>query len=175
MGPKTFEESVDLVLSQIRETLIKKHHDYGSKNILEFKDLGVLLRLTDKMARMKNLYGITDGSFQQKTTANESIEDSWIDITGYGLIGLMLNKDIFDRPSANEVGPKVDKIGELEIDTLMDMGAKAAFYRIVAAARKPYKQNPKQCIQDLKKCLDQYDPAFVNKVIELVRYEGEKK
>lgn len=103
-GPVTFEESVDLALAELKSTLLKKHHDYGSKNILEFKDVGVLIRLNDKLARMKNLYGITDNSYQRKTSANESIEDTWKDVAGYGLIGLMLHKDIFDRPTLKEIG-----------------------------------------------------------------------
>jgi len=100
--PETFEESVDCALAEIRRTLLKKHHDYGSRNILEFKDVGVIIRLNDKLSRMKNLYGITDNSYQRKDSVNESIEDTWKDVAGYGLIGWMLYKKIFDRPTLEE-------------------------------------------------------------------------
>jgi hypothetical protein len=75
-----FEKNLDEVLIKLRETLIKKHHDYGAQNILKYKDIGVLIRLNDKIARLENLSGITDGSFQKKTAANESILDTWEDI-----------------------------------------------------------------------------------------------
>jgi hypothetical protein len=60
----------------------EKQHDYGSRNISEFGELGVLVRANDKMARLKNL--------QDKPAANEPIEDSWQDLSVYGVIARLV-------------------------------------------------------------------------------------
>jgi len=60
-----------------------KQYDYGPENISNFGDIGVLVRLNDKIERLKNLM------FSNKEAHNESIADTWIDIGNYGLIGLM--------------------------------------------------------------------------------------
>lgn len=96
--PKTFEESLDLYLGKMRELMIKKQKDYGPRNILDCGEIGLVVRLNDKLARIKNLYGVTNGSFQKKSTCNESIDDTFVDIANYGLIGMMLRGGDFDLP-----------------------------------------------------------------------------
>ena len=56
----------------------KKHSDYGSHNISKFGLIGVLVRSSDKIERLINL--------KDKEELNESIEDSWQDLTVYGAI-----------------------------------------------------------------------------------------
>ena len=58
----------------------KKQHDYGPGNIAEFGDVGVLVRLNDKIERLKNL--ITNNL----KASNESIEDTLDDIASYAII-----------------------------------------------------------------------------------------
>lgn len=93
-----FDESVDLVLARLREIMLKKQADYGPRNIMDCGQPGVVIRANDKMARLKNLYGISDGTFQMKTASNESIEDSFIDLANYAIIALMLRANQFDLP-----------------------------------------------------------------------------
>ena len=95
---ETFEQAVDSVLSDLRNVMIAKQRDYGHRNILDCGLIGVIIRLNDKVARLRNLCGITNGTFQIKEAANESIEDSMIDAANYGIIYLMLMRGIFDRP-----------------------------------------------------------------------------
>lgn len=66
----------------------KKQLDYGSGNIADFGEFGVIVRLNDKVNRLKNLFKT------QGKALNESIADTWVDITNYGGIGLLchLNK-----------------------------------------------------------------------------------
>jgi len=45
--------------------------------------------LSDKLERLINLYQ------NNSSPSNESIEDSWKDIMGYGMIGLMLTRNWF--------------------------------------------------------------------------------
>ena len=63
----------------------KKQHDYGPDNIAQFGDLGVLIRLNDKIQRLKTLML----SGEQPEFSEEAFEDTWMDIHVYGLIGLM--------------------------------------------------------------------------------------
>lgn len=67
--------------------LIKKHEDYGPENIARAPGgaiNGLAVRLHDKVARLSNL-------LQTGRTANyESLRDTFIDISNYGLIGLMV-------------------------------------------------------------------------------------
>jgi len=73
----------------------KKQLDYGPNNIAEFGEAGVLVRMNDKMARLKNLI------LNNQTPRNEAIEDTLIDIANYALIFLMLRQKKW--PGAKEV------------------------------------------------------------------------
>lgn len=94
----TFEDAVDAVLADLRAVMVSKQRDYGPRNILNCGVKGVAVRANDKMARLLNLYGISDGSFLTKEAKNESIEDSWVDLANYGIIALMLTRGTFERP-----------------------------------------------------------------------------
>lgn len=60
----------------------KKHHDYGPGNIAASGELGILVRLKDKIARLSHLRG--------KKSNNESKEDTWSDIANYAIIALLV-------------------------------------------------------------------------------------
>lgn len=64
--------------------LDRKQSDYGPSNIARHGQLGVVVRLDDKIARLSNLLA-------NKTVPKfESIEDTWHDIANYGIIGSMV-------------------------------------------------------------------------------------
>ena len=88
--PETFEEACRLVATQIANTVISKQHDYGHDNILGFGDKGLVVRMWDKVSRLKNL--IWNGNGIAK---HEPIQDTFTDIAGYAIIGLMLEKGWF--------------------------------------------------------------------------------
>ena len=88
--PETFEEACRLVAAQIAATVISKQHDYGHDNILGFGDKGLVVRMWDKVSRLKNL--IWNGNGIAK---HEPIQDTFTDIAGYAIIGLMLEKKWF--------------------------------------------------------------------------------
>jgi hypothetical protein len=69
-----------------------KHRDYGERNIAEFGETGVLIRLNDKLARLKNLRG--------KAEANESKADTWQDISNYAIIAVLCRRKLW--PGAKE-------------------------------------------------------------------------
>ena len=60
-----------------------KQGKYGPGNIAEFAETRVMIRCTDKVKRIANLWR------KGETPTDESIEDSWGDLANYGLIALM--------------------------------------------------------------------------------------
>ena len=93
-----FEDAVDSVLAELREVMISKQRDYGHSNILNCGEIGVVVRANDKMARLLNLYGVSDGTYQTKAAKNESIDDTWTDLSNYGIIASMVRRGIFNLP-----------------------------------------------------------------------------
>lgn len=64
-----------------------KQQDYGSGNISAFGTVGVVIRMSDKFERIKNLF-----KNKRKRTVNESILDSFTDIANYAIIAQMLER-----------------------------------------------------------------------------------
>ena len=85
----SFEQACRDVATTIVTTVISKQHDYGHDNILAFREQGIVVRLWDKVSRLKNLIG------SKGLPQNESIEDTFMDIAGYAIIGLMLANGTF--------------------------------------------------------------------------------
>ena len=84
---RTFNEACYEVAREVADLVIKKQMDYGKDNILAFGEFGVLVRTNDKIARLKNLIG--------KEGVTEPRIDAWVDIIGYGIIALLLDRDWF--------------------------------------------------------------------------------
>ena|SRR5579864_1079405 len=95
MHPKS-QEFHDLLI-KIGELHNRKQKDYGTDtdpfaNIRASEDFGIdgwigaLVRLNDKIARLKNFA-------KKKSLANESVEDSLLDISVYALIALILYRE----------------------------------------------------------------------------------
>ena len=87
------------IQTEMYEMFAAKHMDYGLNNIALGGDLtqtedkkfsltGLCIRLTDKISRLKNLL-INGRSFVQ----GEGMEDTFIDIANYGIIGLLVGRD----------------------------------------------------------------------------------
>jgi hypothetical protein len=66
-----------------------KQKDYGSQNIAKFGEKGVLVRVTDKIERLKNLLWEKEGA----PPANEALADTWDDIHVYACIGRLCHDD----------------------------------------------------------------------------------
>ena len=71
---------------QVSDLLYRKQQDYGTRNIEDFGSMGVLVRANDKLSRLKNL--------TTKTTKPgfESVEDTWLDLAGYAILGLLMHR-----------------------------------------------------------------------------------
>jgi len=84
MGKKAFLVAIEHI-----QVLDKKHKDYGPRNISDFGEIGVLVRTNDKVQRLINLLN-SDGPPQ-----NESPDDSWLDISNYGIIARLVRKGLW--------------------------------------------------------------------------------
>lgn len=95
--PVISKEFVNIQKEQL-ELFSKKMMDYGLGNIalggnLENEDdvnyalQGIQIRINDKINRLKNL--LKNG---KSYVENESIEDTLVDISNYGIIGLLLGR-----------------------------------------------------------------------------------
>lgn len=83
----TFEDKVDKVYFDAMSVLLKKHNDYGPKNIAQSPGgplNGLRVRMWDKLARINNL--IESGV----TPENESLRDSFLDLMNYSAIAMLV-------------------------------------------------------------------------------------
>ena len=89
-----------LIQKEMYKMFAAKHMDYGLNNIAlggdivnngddkKFSLTGLCIRLTDKISRLKNL--LINGKNYVK---GEGMEDTFIDIANYGIIGLLVGRD----------------------------------------------------------------------------------
>lgn len=75
---------------EILEILVSKQHDYGHDNINAFGQIGIAVRLSDKIARYYNLIR------RDREAKNEPFIDCLKDMVGYGVISAMLGVGTFD-------------------------------------------------------------------------------
>jgi len=73
----------------------KKQGDYGPQNISKFGVIGVLVRSSDKIERLINLYKTS--TLKETTTPimqvqDETVENTWADLSVYGAIARTLDK-----------------------------------------------------------------------------------
>lgn len=73
--------------------IIDRHHKYGTGNIMVFEELGLMVRMGDKIARIAN---------SSQDFADETYKDALMDLVGYATIALMLDDDSFMLPLEDE-------------------------------------------------------------------------
>jgi hypothetical protein len=79
--------------------LCRKQHDYGHGNILSFAQVGVAVRLSDKVARFTNL------TSKGVAGVAEPLEDALLDMVGYAVIAQMLMDGTFTLNLDDELFP----------------------------------------------------------------------
>jgi hypothetical protein len=87
--PKSFNEAAHRIADELAELVIRKQADYGHDNILAFGELGLIVRCSDKVARLRNLHN--------KEGVTEPRVDAWSDLGGYSIIALMLDRGWFTK------------------------------------------------------------------------------
>lgn len=86
---KTKQEIFNEITVKMAETYKAKNHDYGnsfSKSISEFGLVAAVVRLNDKMERLKSLAKIGSDEIKVK---DESIKDTLLDLANYAVMTLV--------------------------------------------------------------------------------------
>jgi hypothetical protein len=81
------KEAFRIVCENVR-IMDTKQQDYGSNNISAFGEFGVLVRLNDKMERLKHLN-------KMPSVKNESIDDTYLDIANYAVIAMLIRRNLW--------------------------------------------------------------------------------
>jgi|ERR1035437_3297483 hypothetical protein len=101
ISPIQCKAFMDVIMSMYRIHL-QKNADYSPANILGTGELGVVVRLWDKIARLMNLTGfrlkVEPATFDKPTVPkNESVDDAYMDLSVYGIIGMLLRKGAWGK------------------------------------------------------------------------------
>lgn len=91
VGVKTMAGKIALQIALENVILLdRKQQDYGPKNVSGFGTFGVVVRMNDKFERIKHLF-----NNRRRRAVNESILDSFRDISNYAIIAVMLEKKVW--------------------------------------------------------------------------------
>ena len=72
-----------MAVNSVFDTVVSKQKMYGPRNVARFGLHGIVIRLNDKIERLKNLQQ------HQGPVIFEPIQDTWLDIVGYSVIAIM--------------------------------------------------------------------------------------
>ena len=89
------EEQTKTIIEQLLNDIQlfdQKQADYGPYNISKFGVIVVLVRVSDKIERLINLHKDSTLTSGTPIPSNESITDSWQDLSVYGAIARVLNE-----------------------------------------------------------------------------------
>lgn len=89
-----FEDDVRIIYDELMSVLLKKHRDYGPRNIADAPGgalNGLRVRIHDKVARINNLID------NNRKPQYESLEDSFKDLANYAIIALLVLRDKWDK------------------------------------------------------------------------------
>lgn len=96
---EAFVADVWRIMDTAGNLLIRKHHDYGPKNIAHSPGgplNGLRVRMWDKIARINNL--LDSGV----NPSNESLRDSYLDLLNYSAIAMMVLDGVWPEvPESN--------------------------------------------------------------------------
>lgn len=102
------------VVGEIYTIFCKKNADYGPNNIAFTGEVGVVVRMFDKMMRIKNL--LLDNAKAGTAVDDESVEDTIIDIIDYGIILLLVRRGLwpeYEEPNFSDLWEDYDEFRKL--------------------------------------------------------------
>jgi len=91
LEPLDLNQAIEQINGELLQMFLKKHQDYGKGNILANGELGITMRITEKVERAKHLL-VTNQEPQ-----NETLDDTWIDIAVYAVIGVLFRRGWFQK------------------------------------------------------------------------------
>ncbi|MFH1967636.1 MAG: hypothetical protein ABIJ03_03950, partial [Patescibacteria group bacterium] len=77
--------------AELLAMFLKKHKDYGKGNILANGELGIAMRISEKIERTKHLL------VTKQEPQNETIDETWIDVAVYAVIGVLYRRGWFQK------------------------------------------------------------------------------
>lgn len=95
-GPATFQAAVTRQFDELEELLIRKHMNYGPKNILASPGsplMGLRVRIWDKLARINHML---DHNVDDRV--GESLLETFGDLANYAIIARLVIRDEFGLP-----------------------------------------------------------------------------
>jgi len=96
------EKEFYAIFEEMGQTFLRKHHDYGPKNIAITGDKGIVVRMADKVMRLVNM--LLDNP--EREPMNESIDDAFLDLAVYGVIAMICRRGLW--PGVEGVGEPVE-------------------------------------------------------------------
>jgi len=98
----TIAQAYKQIMKEQYVLFAKKHLDYGMANVAagtqlvnedekQFALTGLFFRLNDKVSRWKNLI------ISKRNAQNETLTDTYQDITNYGIIAQMVDRDVWKK------------------------------------------------------------------------------
>jgi len=98
---KTFQQEVRFIQAAQYGLLLERQRKYGRGNIDQGGILGCLIRAGDKLERLKLVFPtVTITKRYNQDYPDESIEDAMLDLANYATIMLMLYRDTWGKPLA---------------------------------------------------------------------------
>lgn len=82
---------------ELLELLALKQSWYGPENILTFGAAGIVVRMSDKLARLRNLERL------QVDPDEETVRDTLTDLCGYAVLGVMCQYSLMELPLADHL------------------------------------------------------------------------
>lgn len=109
-GVTTFEQVAQEIYDECFDLLVQRQRRYGPTNIDQQGPWGVLSRIAnDKLARIKRAFNgqVVHGEIVldpiTDTDTDESYEDALKDLVNYGIILLLLHRNLWGKPLDEEV------------------------------------------------------------------------
>ena len=102
-----WEQKLDIVCDYLKALLSAKHHDYGPDNLLKYGFDGIIMSLSNKLARIETLLKHN----MKNEVKDESLIDAFLDTAGYALQAVVLFKDLEERrKQQRDTKPSIAKI-----------------------------------------------------------------
>lgn len=96
------ENKIDEACEELARVLKEKNKKYGdsfSRTADEYGNAVLLLRIQDKISRLKQLLILKDNCFDFKEAVTESVEDTFLDLAGYAVLSKIYleNKNLEEK------------------------------------------------------------------------------
>lgn len=97
--PQTLEDGIDIIFQVKKEVLIERHRKYGKDNIRADGVYGIMVRIGDKLSRIRNYYkSILEGKTATRDFNDDSLSDSFLDGGNYFDIALLYDRGLWELP-----------------------------------------------------------------------------